>query len=175
MPILRGIGVTLSLALLLAATLVRASGPAATRIYHPSEMTLTKPNLDKIKRFILNRGQTCTYNNMFNRQPCVSTDHFTFYLHPDPGPNNQPQWNINCDPAIGDFNTLVVHRDRQATGQYQTIHFRDEKRVTLEGGRTQRHADPKMLRATIWELPAQAVEELLKVIEQGGQNTRAGK
>lgn len=175
MSILRAIGVTLSLSLLLAATLARATGPASTRIYHPSEMTLTKPNLDKIKQFILKRGQTCTYNNMFNHQPCISTDHFTFYLHPDPGPNNQLQWNINCDPAIGDFNTLVVHRDRQATDPYRTIHFRDEHKVTLEDGYTQRYAGPQMLKASIREQPAQAVEELLNVIEQGGENTRPGK
>jgi hypothetical protein len=70
---------------------------------------LSKKNLDAIKQFILKTGQTCTYSNMYNNNPCYQTAHYQFYLNPDPGgPHNHPQWNINCDPKKGDFNTLVI-------------------------------------------------------------------
>jgi hypothetical protein len=70
---------------------------------------LSKKNLDAIKRFILKTGQTCTYSNMYNDNPCYQTAHYQFYLNPDPGgPHNHPQWNINCDPKKGDFNSLVI-------------------------------------------------------------------
>jgi hypothetical protein len=75
---------------------------------------INKNNLDLAKRFILKNGQTCTWSNMYNNNPCFATTHYQFYLNPDPGgPNNNPQSNINCDPKIGDFNTLVIRSNNQ--------------------------------------------------------------
>ncbi len=70
---------------------------------------LNKNNLDVAKRFMLKNGQTCTWSNMYNNNPCFATTHYQFYLNPDPGgPHHHPQWNINCDPKKGDFNTLAI-------------------------------------------------------------------
>lgn len=72
---------------------------------------LNKTNLDRVKRHILALGERCTYGNKFNHNPCWMLPPYQFYLDPDPGPQGQAQWNINCDPARGDFNTLVVGID----------------------------------------------------------------
>jgi hypothetical protein len=70
---------------------------------------LNKVNLDGIKHAILERAQTCTWSNMYNNNPCFDTAYYQFYLNPDPGgPHNHIQWNIDCDPRKGDFNTLVI-------------------------------------------------------------------
>ena len=66
---------------------------------------------------------------MFNNNPCFTTEHFIFYLNPDPGgPYQHRQWNMNCDLDKGDFNTLVVRRrmldDRDdGRNQYAYIGF----------------------------------------------------
>jgi hypothetical protein len=36
-------------------------------------------------------------------------DDMDLFLNPEPGgPNNHPQWNINCDQTKSDFNQIVV-------------------------------------------------------------------
>jgi hypothetical protein len=88
---------------------------------------LNKNNLDVAKRFILKNGQTCTWSNMYNNNPCFATANYNFYLNPDPGgPHNHPQWNINCDPKKGDFNSLVI----RSTDQQKEI-VKDSK-VTID-------------------------------------------
>jgi hypothetical protein len=80
-----------------------------TQIKINKNKVLNKKNLDVIKRFMLKTGQTCTFTNMYNNNPCYQTAHYQFYLIPDPGgPHNHIQWNMNCDPKKGDFNTMVI-------------------------------------------------------------------
>ena len=92
---------------------MRHNDPQAVllRLDSEREPVLNKRNLDAIKVFLLKKGQRCTYSQKFSNNPCFTTDHFIFYLNPDPGgPYQHPQWNMNCDPNEGDFNTLVVRR-----------------------------------------------------------------
>jgi hypothetical protein len=78
------------------------------------DAVLNKKNLDIAKRYLLKNGQTCTWSNMYNNNPCFATQHYYFYLNPDPGgPHHHSQWNINCDPKLGDFNTLVIRSNDQ--------------------------------------------------------------
>jgi hypothetical protein len=80
-----------------------------THIKINQNIVLNKKNLDAVKRFMLKNGQTCTFTNMYNNNPCYQTAHYQFYLNPDPGgPHHHVQWNINCDPKKGDFNTVVI-------------------------------------------------------------------
>jgi len=93
---------------------------------------LGKGNLDRIKKYIIAQGRRCTYSNIYNNNPCFALAGVRLYLNPDPGPNGQLQWNINCDVSRGDFNTLVLH---DADG-YRTIDFRDpgDIQVREDGG-----------------------------------------
>ena len=142
--------------------------PLTLRLHSGAEPILNKSNLDKIKQFILKRGQTCTYSNMYNNNPCIETSHFSFYLNPDPGPGNTIQWNIGCDPKKGDFNTMVIHRnlqgehtDAQFADQYRSIEFKDESKLRLL-----EHYHSRMSKAAIREFPEQAIKELLAAIKQ---------
>ncbi|MCM5682460.1 hypothetical protein M8A51_23270 [Schlegelella sp. S2-27] len=71
---------------------------------------LTHARLDRVKRLILQAGARCTYSSKYNHNPCLQIAGFHLYLNPDPGPDGHPQWNLDSDPAIGDFHTLVVRR-----------------------------------------------------------------
>ena len=74
---------------------------------------LHKQKLDDVKHFILKTGQTCTYSNRYNNNPCYKTANYQFYLNPDSGGlHNNGQWNINCDPKKSDFNTLVIKANK---------------------------------------------------------------
>ena len=76
----------------------------------PETETLTHARLDRVKRLILQAGARCTYSSKYNHNPCLHTAEFHLYLDPDPGPDGHPQWNLDSDPAVGDFHTLVVRR-----------------------------------------------------------------
>jgi hypothetical protein len=105
-----------------------------TIIKSSEQAVLNKKNLDKIKRFILKNAQTCTYSNMYNNNPCFTTKHYQYYLNPDPGgPNNHVQWNINCDPKKGDFNTLVM-MTLDGNNTYTAIEFIKESEIQLDRG-----------------------------------------
>ena len=91
---------------------------------------LNKKNLDKVKRHIITNGDRCTYVNKYNNNPCWAVSEFQFYLNPDPGPDGHRQWNINCDIARGDFNTLVVHV-RSSPGEWRAIEFLPGKAVAI--------------------------------------------
>lgn len=79
---------------------------------------LTVAAFTRVKRYILARGDRRTYCNMFNLNPHVSCDGFEAYLHPDVG-----QRNINCDPALSDFDRLVIQDvDRHAASPH-AIYF----------------------------------------------------
>ncbi len=150
MSFLPAASISLIFALLPAPSMAATTKPGA-------EAILTKPNLDKIKRFIVKRGEKCTYTNMYNHNPCFSTERYQFFLNPDPGgPHNHPQWNIGCDPKVGDFNTLAIYA--KGGGEREIIEFKDAGKITLDGR--------KISTAKISVFPAQAVKELLAVIEQ---------
>ncbi len=131
-------------------------------LHNEQEPVLNKRTLDVIKAFLLKKGQRCTYSQKFNNNPCFTTEHFKFYLNPDSGgPHQHPQWNMNCDPERGDFNTLVIRRrmldDRDdGRNQYAYIAFinADDIRVASAFGD---HPPPLQLR----ELAVNAVKELL--------------
>ncbi len=102
-----------------------------------AQTLLTHANLDLVKARILAGGQRCTYTQMYNNNPCAHTAHYTFYLNPDPGgPDQHPQWNINCDPARGDFRTLVIDGEDPEDGfeaQHVTIRFIDPNDIRIFG------------------------------------------
>ena len=76
----------------------------------------------RIRDFVLAQGDRMTWCNMYNDNPHYAFYGFDVFLNPDLG-----QRNINCDPAISGFDTLVI-RDPK-TKQY--LHVR-ERRAALE-------------------------------------------
>ena len=64
---------------------------------------LSADAFDRIKRYILALGGRQTYCNMYNNNPHHRFGTFDAYLTPDVG-----QRNINCDPALSDFDEIVV-------------------------------------------------------------------
>jgi hypothetical protein len=138
------------------------------RVYSNQEMVLNKANLDKIKNFVLKIGKRCTYCQLYNNNPCFSTESFDFYLDPDPGgPDNHPQFNLNCDPKKSDFNTLVIRSRRKLDfgDQYRDINFQQDSILVLKVN----YADPKMPVGKIRDFCEQAVKEIMTVIRQTGK------
>ena len=137
------------------------------------EDILNEKNLDRIKRTILQSGQRETFCNKYNDNPHFSTEHYDFYLNPDPGgPVNHPQWNINCDLKKGDFNTLVI-RTKAGSGadsrdQYRYITFLNKFDIQLEVD----YADPDMPISRIREFPERAIQEFLLLIKKGGKKPK---
>ncbi len=66
-------------------------------------MFLTAANFQLLKLFILRHGDRQTYCNKYNQNPHYDFGGFHVFLEPDVG-----QQNINCDPDLSDFDTLVV-------------------------------------------------------------------
>lgn len=127
-----------------------------------SESVLNKSNLDRIKKFIIQQGETCTFCNMYNHNPCFQNQDFSAYLIPDPGPNGHPQWNINSDITKGDFNRLVI---RTNNFKYRDIDFRSHDKVDisldLDG--------ESITEAKLKESMEDVVREMLKVMESVDQ------
>lgn len=96
----------------------------------PEDRVLNKTNLDRIKRHIIANGMRCTYSNMYNHNPCWALPPYRFYLNPDPGPDGNRQWNINCDITRGDFNTLVIDETGEP-GRSGTVDFRSAGAITV--------------------------------------------
>lgn len=91
-------------------------------------MTLSRANFETIKVFVLERGDRLTYSNMYNSNPHYRFDGFDVYLNPEAG-----QRNINCDPALSDFDEIVIH-EQKVGGEYFRV-----KRV---GARPELSFDP---------------------------------
>ena len=91
-------------------------------------MELTAANFQRIKSFILRHGDRQTYCNMYNRNPHYDFGAFQVYLDPDVG-----QQNINCDPELSDFSTLVV-QDWKARAIYVRWSV-DGERMHFNGSR----------------------------------------
>ena len=73
-------------------------------------------DLIRIQKFILKRGKTTTYCNMYNNNPAWITGGYGFYLNPDTG-----QANINCDPEKSGFHSLTIHDFSGGTNSYRTV------------------------------------------------------
>jgi hypothetical protein len=87
-------------------------------------------DFEKIKNFILENGDREGYSNMYNNNPHYSFDSFETYLNPEIG-----QLNINCDPAISDFNEIVI-RDLGSDPQYfylLIVHIGDLEKEQITG------------------------------------------
>ncbi len=69
-------------------------------------------DFEKIKAYILSKGDRQTYCNKYNNNPHYSFPGFEAYLNPEIG-----QRNINCDPALSDFNEMVIS-DRRSDLPY---------------------------------------------------------
>jgi len=79
---------------------------------------LSVKEFEKIKNFILKKGDGRTYRNMDNYNPHYHFDDFHVYLNSAIG-----QKNINNDPKISDFNEITIHDwdDGAFNIQYYTI------------------------------------------------------
>jgi hypothetical protein len=147
--------------------------PNRYRLGAQEDEVVNLENLLAFKRFILRRGQTCTWCQMFNNNPCWETAGFNFYLNPDPGgPYGHPQFNINCDPAAGDFSTLVIRRkltssttEAEFRDQYRFIDFSDPRCLVM---RLEENSPvpPK----AAWNLPRQALREALDSMGRAEQS-----
>jgi hypothetical protein len=86
---------------------------------------LTPANFELIKRFVLRKGDRQTYCSMYNQNPHFRFEGFDVYLNPDVG-----QQNINCDPALSDFDELVVH-DERVPGEYFSVKLDKQRRALV--------------------------------------------
>jgi hypothetical protein len=143
------------------------------RLRSDQETLINKKNLDQIKQFILQQGKRCTYSNRYNNNPCHELGPYIYYLNPDPGgPDNHPQWNINSDLKMGDFNTLVIRRnlsvdrsDEAFSDQYRYIDFKKEYDIQVEAD----NADSRWPIAQVREFPEAAIQLLLNFIAEKGK------
>ncbi len=92
---------------------------------------LSRESLQQLKQAILANGHRCTFSNMYNHNPCLRAGGLDLYLIPDPGPDGHPQWNLNSDPARGDFHTLLV-RTREDSRRSARVSFFDDEDVHIE-------------------------------------------
>lgn len=77
---------------------------------------LSLEEFETIKSFVLEEGDTQTYCMKVGNNPHYSFDGFEVYLHPEVG-----QQNMGCDPAISDFNRIVIRDLKGKELQYYTI------------------------------------------------------
>ncbi len=88
--------------------------------------------LISVKDFILRQGKTETFCAMYNNNPCWSVNSCVFYLIPDfGGPDNRPQFNVECDPSKTDFHSLMVRNDQWSPDEYLKISFKDSFQIEL--------------------------------------------
>ncbi len=81
---------------------------------------LSPDNFERIKNFILKKGFARTYCNMYNNNPYYQFADFNVFLTPSSG-----QQNINCDPALSDFNELVIQNFKDGVSIYYPIILSD--------------------------------------------------
>ena len=83
--------------------------PPVTVITLPAkDPLLNKANLNRIKHHILSTGERSSLiTNKYNQVPVWTLPPYRLHLEPDPPAKGQP-WNIDFDPARGDFHTLVI-------------------------------------------------------------------
>lgn len=76
---------------------------------------LPSAEFGKIKKFILEKGGTMTYCNMYNDNPYYRFGNFDVFLSPSVG-----QFNINCDPRRSDFNQMTIRTEGM---MYLNLHY----------------------------------------------------
>ncbi len=103
--------------------------PPVTVITLPAkDPLLNKANLNRVKRHILSTGdRSSLITNKYNQVPVWTLPPYRLHLEPDPPAKGQP-WNINCDPARGDFNTLAIDL-RDAPPLTGVIDFRPKEAI----------------------------------------------
>jgi hypothetical protein len=88
-----------------------------------NENYITVNNFQIIKNFILKKGNRFTYCSKYNKNPYYRFKALDVFLNPEPGgPYNHPQWNLNCDPALSDFDEILI-RD----SEMNYYHFKLDK------------------------------------------------
>ncbi len=83
-----------------------------------------------VKRFILAKGDRQTFSNMYSHNPHYAFGGFDAFLIPDIG-----QQNIDCDPALSDFDGIVLRTNRLEGPVYDQVRL-DRARgriVVIEG------------------------------------------
>lgn len=121
----------------LAALILSGAAPAAPAWELPPVTVITLPatdpllnkaSLDRVKRHILSTGERSSLiTNKYNQVPVWTLPPYRLHLEPDPPAKGQP-WNINCDPAHGDFHTLVIDL-RDAPPLTGVIDFRPKEAI----------------------------------------------
>jgi hypothetical protein len=102
---------------------VGATLEANLRMRSDEEKVLNRANLTVVKEFIIKGGVRATYSNMYNNNPALQGERWTFYLNPDTG-----QQNINCEIGKSDFQILVI---RGSEAKYCHIDFRDANNIVI--------------------------------------------
>jgi hypothetical protein len=74
---------------------------------------------EQIKSFVLKKGDRQTYRNIDNNNPHFKFKNFHVYLGSDIG-----QKNLNNDPALSDFNQLVIYDHDALINYYEVIMVR---------------------------------------------------
>ncbi len=83
--------------------------------FHDITDDISPESFNRIKNFILEKGDRKFYCSMYNNNPHFYFGTFHAYLNPDTG-----QKNINCDLSLSDFNELVIH-DPDSEIQYLNV------------------------------------------------------
>jgi hypothetical protein len=80
---------------------IEAAAPAPAAI--APNPALTVETFLHMKQFVLAKGDRRTYSSMYNDNPHFAFSDMDVYLNPEGG-----QRNINCDPALSDFDEIVI-------------------------------------------------------------------
>lgn len=126
-----------------------------------AEGTITRENLIKIKKFILQQGRRETYSNAFSNNPAYHSDSFRFYLDPDSG-----QENSTCDPEKSDFHILTIRRAAGGSNQYRTVEFLDRYDIYITSTWPTGDLSVQQIRQFVED----AMRELLAEIDAAGQS-----
>ena len=122
-------------------------------------------DLVKIQKFILKKGKTAGYCNMYSNNPAWITTGYGFYLNPDTG-----QANINCDPEKSGFHNLTIHDFSGSPNAYRTINFTDKNNITI----TVSYPSDNLTVEQTERLVANAVNAIMMDIDGSPENPVSG-
>jgi hypothetical protein len=122
-------------------------------------------DLVRIQKFILKRGKTATYCNMYNNNPAWITGGYGFYLNPDTG-----QANINCDSEKSGFHSLTIHDFSGSPNAYRTINFTNKNNITI----TVSYPSDNLTVEQTERLVANAVNAIMMDIDSSPENPVLG-
>lgn len=118
---------------------------------------LNRANLIAIQQFILKQGKTQTYCNMYNNNPAYPVGKYHFYLNPD-----TDQGNINCDPKLSDFHTLVI-QNWEGGVQDRSIVFKDKNNIYIRVSWPQDELNVKTIRDLTKEVLKVILDEMKRI------------